>query len=117
MDALTAALALLIAQVCVALVMTGVHVAARREPSTRYWAASSILIVLGVSVLIMGGPGQLLLQLVGNTSLVFGAIAQYWGLQLFYRRTPGKTGWAIGAGFCVLFGLALNFSRNRNKAF
>lgn len=107
MDVLTAALALLIALACIALVMTGVHVAARRERYTRYWAASAILIVAGVLVLIVAGPRQWLLQLVGNACLVFGAIAQFWGLQLFYRRAPGKVGWVVGAGYCLLFGLML----------
>lgn len=104
---MTAAFALLIAQVCIALVMTGVHVAARRERSTRYWALSSVLIVVGVLVLIVGGPEQRLLQLVGNACLVVGAIAQYWGLQLFYKRAPGKLGWLVWAGFCLLYSLLL----------
>src|SRR5512141_1012481 len=46
MDALTAAFALIIAQLCIALVMTGAHFAARPERCTQYWASSAILIVV-----------------------------------------------------------------------
>jgi diguanylate cyclase (GGDEF)-like protein len=107
MDALTAALALVIAQASIALVMTGAHLAARRERSTRYWAMASILIVIGVLIMIAGGGRQPLLLLVGNGCLVFGAIAQFWGLQVFYKQTGGRLGWLIGAGFCTLFALLL----------
>ena len=107
MDALTAALALVIAQVSIALVMTGAHVVARRERSTRYWAAASVLIVLGVLSLVLGGGRLPLLQLLGNSGLVFGAIAQLWGLQVFYRHQKGRLGWLLGACFSLAFGLLL----------
>lgn len=107
MDALTAALALVIAQVSIALVMIGAHVAARRERSTRYWAAASMLIVLGVLSLILGGGRQPLLQLLGNGCLVFGAIAQLWGLKVFYRQATGRSGWLLGGGFSLVFGVLL----------
>ena len=107
MDALTAVLALVIAQVSLALVMIGAHLAARREHSTRYWAIASVLVVLGVLVMIPANDQRPLLQLVGSSCVVFGGIAQFWGLQAFYRKPRGKLGWAIGAGFCLLFSLLL----------
>ena len=107
MDALTAALALVIAQVCIALVMIGAHLAAPRERSTRLWALAAILIVIGVLLLIAGGNQRPVLQMVGNSCLVFGAIAQFRGLQLFYRMPGGGLGWMIGAAFCLLFAALL----------
>lgn len=106
MDALTAALALVIAQACIALVMTGAHFAVRRERSTRYWASAAVLIVIGVLALVAAG-GRALPILVGNSCLVFGAIAQFWGLQVFYKKSPSRLGWMIGTGFCVAYALLL----------
>jgi diguanylate cyclase (GGDEF)-like protein len=105
MDALTAALALVISQVSIALVMAGAHVASRRERSTRYWAAAAALIVIGVSILVVADQQRPVLLVLGNSCLVFGAIAQLWGLEVFYKRSRGRIGWAIGAGFCLLFAL------------
>ncbi|HSD17262.1 MAG TPA: GGDEF domain-containing protein [Thermomonas sp.] len=107
MDALTAALALVIAQVSIALVMTGAHVAARRERSTRYWATAAILIVVGVLAMVAGAGHRPLLQLVGTSCLVFGAITQFWGLQIFYRQAKGRLGWLLGVGFSIAMGLML----------
>jgi diguanylate cyclase (GGDEF)-like protein len=103
MDSLTAALALAISQVSIALVMTGAHLAAPQERSTRYWALAAGLIVAGMLSLVVATPARPLLYLVGNGCLVFGAVAQLWGLQVFYRQPPGRLGWAIGAGHCLLF--------------
>ena len=55
MDALTAAFALVIAQFCIALVMTGAHFAARPERCTGYWASSAILIAIVVLMVVLGG--------------------------------------------------------------
>ncbi|MEO8741613.1 MAG: hypothetical protein ABI365_00305, partial [Lysobacteraceae bacterium] len=97
MDALTAALALIIAQLCIALVMIGAYVAARPERCTGYWAASAILILAGVLLII---PGHRIpsLQPVGNSCLAFGTVLQFWGLQAFYKAPRSFLGWIIGAG-------------------
>lgn len=103
MDALTAAFALIIAQLCIALVMTGAHFAARPERCTQYWASSAILIVFGVLLVVIGNRAPGIVQLLGNSCLVFGGILQLWGLQVFFKMPRGRLGWLIGATFCVLF--------------
>ncbi|WP_159016334.1 GGDEF domain-containing protein [Cognatiluteimonas profundi] len=103
MDALTAAFALIIAQLCIALVMTGAHFAARPERSTRYWASAAILIVIGVLLVVIGNRAPSIVQLIGNTCLVFGGILQLWGLQVFFKMPRSKLAWMLGAGFCLLF--------------
>lgn len=103
MDALTAAVALIIAQLCIALVMTGAYLATRPERCMRYWAAAAILIVIGVLLVVVGQRAPPVVQLLGNSCLVFGAILQLWGLQLFYKAPGSRLGWIIGAGFCLLF--------------
>jgi diguanylate cyclase (GGDEF)-like protein len=103
MDALTAAVALIIAQLCIALVMTGAYLATRPERCTRYWAAAAILIVIGVPLVVIGQRAPPLVQLLGNGCLVFGAILQLRGLQVFYKAPGSRLGWIIGAGFCLLF--------------
>ena len=108
MDATTAAFALIIAQLCIALVMTGAHFAARPERCTGYWALASILIVIGVLLVVTGNvASRSIPQLVGNSCLVFGAILQLWGLQVFYKVPRGNAGWVIGVAFCLLFSTLL----------
>jgi len=103
MDALTAAVALIIAQLCIALVMTGAYLAARPERCTRYWAAAAILIVIGVLLVVIGQRAPPVVQLFGNSCLVIGAILQLRGLEVFYKAPRSRLGWIIGAGFCLLF--------------
>jgi diguanylate cyclase (GGDEF)-like protein len=110
MDALTAAFALLIAQCCVALIMTGAHFAARPERCTGYWASASILVVVGVLAIVLGGvPARPLLQRAGNSCLVLGTILHLWGIRVFYKAPRGNAGWVAGAGFFLFFS-ALLFS-------
>ncbi len=103
MDALTAAFALTIAQLCIALVMTGAHFAARPERCTRYWASAAVLVAAGVLLVIVGNRSLPMLQPAGSTCLVFGAILQLWGLQVFYKMPRSKLAWMIAAGFLLLF--------------
>src|SRR5678815_1402292 len=65
MDALTAAFALIIAQLCIALVMIGAHFAARPERCTQYWASAAILIVVGVLLVVIGSRAPPIVQLLG----------------------------------------------------
>ena len=101
---MTAAVGLIIAQLCIALVMTGAWFAARTERCTVYWASAAISIMAGVLIcVVVGGASRPLLSLAGNICLVVAAILQLWGLQVFYKRPTSKLGWVIGAGFALLF--------------
>ncbi|MGZ3252798.1 MAG: hypothetical protein ACXU7D_00660, partial [Burkholderiaceae bacterium] len=109
MDSLTAGIALIVAQLCVALVMTGVYFAAPREKCTRYWALSEILIAAGILMIVanVNIPHYVLL-LLGYNSLAWGSILQLWGIQAFYKKQQStKLGWLVGIAFFVLFGLVL----------
>ncbi len=116
MDAMTAAFALIIAQLCIALVMIGAHFAARPERCTRYWASSAILIVVGILLVVIGNRAPPIVQLAGNACLVFGGILQLWGLQVFFKLPRSRLALIIGAGFCVLFyGLGLTHASTFNR--
>jgi diguanylate cyclase (GGDEF)-like protein len=105
MDALTAAFALVIAQFCIALVMTGAHFAAQPERCTGYWASAAILIAVGVLLVVLGGTASRPLQLLGNSALVVGAVLQLRGIEVFYKAPGGRLGWALGAAFFLLLAL------------
>ncbi|MDI1253009.1 GGDEF domain-containing protein [Thermomonas sp.] len=102
MDALTAGLSLIIGQFCIALVMVGAHFATRPERSTRYWALAAILVLAGV-LMVVASRRFPILQPIGSSSLVFGAVLQLSGLQAFYKVRPGKLEWVIGSAACLLF--------------
>jgi diguanylate cyclase (GGDEF)-like protein len=108
MDSLTAGIALIVVQFCVALVLTGVYFAAPRDKCTRYWALSEIFISVGILMIVLnaGVPHHLFL-LIGTNSLVWGSILQFWGTQTFYKKNPSKFGWFIGIAFLLLFGLVI----------
>lgn len=106
MDPLTAAFALTIAQLCIALVMTGAYLATRPEKCMAYWAASALLIVIGVVATAGDASASWwVLRLAGNACLVFAAILQLWGLQVFYKLPANRLGWLVGVAFCLLFGV------------
>lgn len=102
MDATTAALALIIAQSCIALVLVGAHFATRPEPATAYWALSAILVLAGV-LMVVASRRFPLLQPIGSSALVFGGVLQLSGLQAFYSVRRGVLGWLIGSVACLLF--------------
>jgi diguanylate cyclase (GGDEF)-like protein len=105
MDPITAGIALIVVQLCVALVMAGIFYATPSEKSTRYWALSALFIALGVLMVILnnGAPRPAVL-IVGNSSLTLGAILLWVGIRAFYKMPRSYTGWIIGALFFVLFG-------------
>lgn len=108
MDAITAGAALIVVQLCVALVMAGTFYAVRHEKCTRYWALSGVFTALGVLLVVLNaGAPRYAVLLIGNNSLVFGVILQWWGLQAFYKIPASKAGWVIGAVFFLLFGWLL----------
>lgn len=108
MDSLTAGIAVIATQLCVALVMTGIYFAAPNEKCTRYWALSELLIATGVLLVVANaGAPRYAILILANNSLIWGAILQWWGAQAFYGKPPGKAGWLAGALYFVLFGLLL----------
>jgi diguanylate cyclase (GGDEF)-like protein len=108
MDSLTAGIALIVVQFCVALVLTGVYCAAPRDKCTRYWALSEIFISVGILMIVLNaGVPHYLFLLIGTNSLVWGSILQFWGTQTFYKKNPSKFGWFIGIAFLLLFGLVI----------
>jgi diguanylate cyclase (GGDEF)-like protein len=106
MDSFTAGMALIIVQLCVTLVMTGVYFATPREKCTRYWALAEILMSMGILLIVLNaGAPRYFLLMVGSTSLVWGSVLQFWGTQIFYKKRESKTGWAIGILYALLLGL------------
>jgi diguanylate cyclase (GGDEF)-like protein len=108
MDALTAGTAFVVMQVCLALTTIGLHYAAPHEKCTARWAIASLLISMGVLIVVWnaGAPRHAAL-LVGNSLLVYGSIMHWWGLQVFFRRTPTMSGWYFALAFTVLLELLL----------
>lgn len=91
-----------------ALIMAGIYWATPNEACTRYWAWSEGLIAFGVLLIVLnGGAPRYTIIVLGNNSLVCGTVLQWWGLQAFYGKQPGKIGWFIGAAFFVLHGFLL----------
>lgn len=108
MDALTAGSALIAVQLCVAVIMAGTFYTLPEEKCTRYWAQSGALVGLGVLVIIInaGAPNYPLL-IIGNNTLIAGLICQWWGLQAFHGRNPGRLGWVVLGAYFLLYGLLL----------
>jgi diguanylate cyclase (GGDEF)-like protein len=108
MDFFTAGIAFIATQLCMTLVMAGVYWTTPNEKCTRYWAWAEGLIAFGVLLIVLnGGAPRYAIIVLGNNSLVCGTILQWWGLQAFYGKQPGKIGWFIGAVFFVLHGFLL----------
>lgn len=102
MDVFTAAIAFIIAQFCIALILVGAHLAVRPERATLYWAWSAILILAGVLMVVVGHRDPAF-QLIGSCTMVLGAILQLRGLQAFYKAKHGALEWVTGACACLLF--------------
>lgn len=108
MDSFTAGIALIVTQLCIALVMAGIFYATPSEKCTRYWMLSEIFIAVGVLLIVANaGAPRYAILIIGNNSLIWGAILQWWGVQTFYRTPVNKLGWILGAAFFLLFGLLL----------
>lgn len=108
MDALTASTALIIVQLCVALIMAAVFYATPAEKCTRLWALSGVSIACGVLMIVLNaGAYRPLLLVAGNTSVIFGALLQWAGIRIFHQRPVGKTGWMIGVSFALLFSVVV----------
>jgi diguanylate cyclase (GGDEF)-like protein len=108
MDFLTAGIAVIATQLCMGLAMAGIYFVDRNEKCTRYWALGEALIAIGVLLIVInaGAPRYTIIAL-GNNCLIWGAVLQWWGIQAFYGRQPGRAGWVVGAVFFLLHGLLL----------
>lgn len=104
MDAITAGIALIVVQLCVALVMAGIFYAAPAERCTRDWALSGVLVATGVLMVVLnaGAPRYPILVL-GNNALICGLIMQWSGIRAFYRKGDGVAGWCVAAAFFALY--------------
>jgi diguanylate cyclase (GGDEF)-like protein len=108
MDVVTAGIALILVQLCVALVMAGIFYAAPAEKCTRYWALSGFLIAIGILMIVLNaGAPRYAILLVGNNALITGIVFQWDGIRAFYRKKQAYTGWAIALAFFLLYGMLL----------
>jgi diguanylate cyclase (GGDEF)-like protein len=108
MDYLTASISLIVVQLCIAAVMLGAYSAAPTEKCLRYWALAGLLVGLGaVLVLLNAGAPRYAILVLGNNMLIFGLIVMWWGIQVFFKKQPGKAGWYLLGVYFVLFGALL----------
>lgn len=110
MDSLTAGIALILVQFCVALVMAGVFFAAPTEKCTRYWALSGSYIALGVLIAIINSRAPRAFIILGGTGLIMAGLVYQWhGILTFYKKQPPAWGWNICIGFLVFLAMLLYF--------
>jgi diguanylate cyclase (GGDEF)-like protein len=108
MDVITAGIALILVQLCVALVMAGIFHAAPAEKCTRYWALSGSLVAVGILLIVLNaGALRYPILIVGNNALIIGIVLQWCGIRAFYRKAPGYAGWGVALGFFVLYAMLL----------
>lgn len=108
MDVITAGIALILVQLCVALVMAGIFHAAPAEKCTRYWAQSGSLVAVGILMVVLNaGALRYPILIVGNNALILGIVLQWCGIRAFYRKKPGYAGWGVAFGFFVLYAMLL----------
>jgi len=108
MNVLIAGTALILVQLCTALVMAGIFHATPTERCTRYWALSAFCVAVGVLVSVLnGGAPRYAVLVIGNNLLMLGLVLQWQGIRTFYRRPVGAAGWLLGAAFFLLYGWLL----------
>lgn len=108
MDSLTAGIALILVQCCLALVMVGFYFAAPSEKCTKYWAFSGICIAPGVLVAIFGhSMGNGLMLLIGTTAIMAGMTYQLQGVRAFYKLAHYKSLWNVTLVFVILLAAML----------
>lgn len=106
MDALTAGVSLILVQLCVAVIMTGVYFAAPADKSTCSWALSGSIGAFGVLIAVLNRGGALpLLLMCGTTSIIVSLTFQWRGIKLFYKQPLPKWMWSISAVYLVLHSL------------
>ncbi|TFW01146.1 GGDEF domain-containing protein [Oxalobacteraceae bacterium OM1] len=107
MDVLTAGVALIVVQLCLAFIMAGIFYVAPNEKCTHHWALSGVTVAFGVlTVVLNNGAWRPPVLLIGNSLVVLGLVFQWSGIRDFFRKPNGVAGWAIAAlfvaAFCVL---------------
>jgi diguanylate cyclase (GGDEF)-like protein len=108
MDVITAGIALILVQLCVALVMAGIFHAAPAEKCTRYWAQSGSLVAVGILMIVLNaGALRYPILIVGNNALILGMVLQWRGIRAFYQKGPSYAGWGVAVGFFVLYAMLL----------
>ncbi len=116
MDALTAGVILILLQVCIALVMTGIFFTAPTEKSTRYWAFASSCIALGVLIVIINGrEARPLILITGAALIMAGLVYQWHGILAFYKKQPPRWSWLICIVFIALLSLSLNLGASLSQ--
>jgi hypothetical protein len=116
MDALTAGIALILVQFCIALVMAGVFYTTPSEKCTKYWALSGVWIAFGILIAIVNNrlhrPAFILN---GAGAVMIGLIFQWYGIRAFYKKAPQKWAWFICIAFvgvlAILFMLGADFQQ------
>jgi diguanylate cyclase (GGDEF)-like protein len=104
MDAITAGTALILVQLCTALIMGGIFYAAPAEKCTRDWALSGVLVAIGVLMVVLNaGAPRYAVLIIGNNALIVGLVLQWSGIRSFYRKTKGIAGWGVAAVFFVSY--------------
>lgn len=108
MDALTAGISLILVQLCVAVIMTGVYFAAPTDKSTRCWALSSNIGAFGVLLAVLNRSGaHPLLLIVATTSIIVSLTFQWRGIQLFYKQQAPKWMWHVSIVYFILHAVLL----------
>jgi diguanylate cyclase (GGDEF)-like protein len=104
MDFLTAGIAVIAVQLCMALATGGIYlVDPNRASGAQYWAGAQIMIAAGIAgILLDAGVGRPWALIMANNAIVWGAIFQYWGLRAFNDRPLGKLAVLIGGLFFVV---------------
>jgi diguanylate cyclase (GGDEF)-like protein len=105
MDFLTAGIVMIAVQLCIALAMAGICFVDPNEKCTRYWALAEAFLAIGMLfIVINAGAPHYTITALGNNSLIWGVILQWWGIQAFYGKSPGWAGWVVGVMFFLLHG-------------
>jgi diguanylate cyclase (GGDEF)-like protein len=106
LQALTGSLAFAVTQVAVALFMTGLYIAARRDVCTRYWAIASALVAVGIILpfLLLRTSMRFPAVWLGTSAIVAGLIWMWWGMRVFFGRRPASLGWWLIVGHTVFLG-------------
>lgn len=110
MDPLTAGVAVVIVQLCAALVMAGSFYLAPDERCTQFWALSAIFIAIGLVITIFNaGAPRYAILIIGNTALIGGLLLQWRGVRALYKKASGKSTLILFALFFAFYsGLTLN---------
>ena len=109
MDFLTAGVAIIAVQFCMALASAGIYLLdPKNAEGAKYWASAQLLIAIGIGgILLDGGAGRPWALIIANNGIVFGAIFQYLGLRSFSHRPFGATPWIVGGLYFCLHSLTI----------